>query len=142
MKIVETKSKCLEIFERKAFSGRNVFSILKRLTKYNEYPIFDADSKPTSLEAIKILEKLFEKLKTSADAFALKSERPWDVFFYKNIILPREFHFLTEGSDRVGPDTKSMFTYDQFLPFNTKDHVDQNCVPVEDLPLFYKNKGY
>ena len=139
---VERKSRCVETFEGKAYSGYNIFYNFYWVTNANNYPISDeADTKPTSSEAIKILEELFEKLKTGGtETFAFKSERPHDVFYYKEIVLPREFHFLTEGSDRVQPDTKSMLTYDQFLPFNNKNHVDKNCVPIEKLPWFYKDR--
>ena len=143
MKLVETRSECVETFERKADSGCSIFENFFWVTNLNSYPLSKgAHSKPTISEALKILEELFEKLKTGGtETFAFKSERPEDVFFHKKIVLPREFHFLTEGSDRVQPDTKSMLTYDQFLPFNNKNHVDENCVPIDKLPWFYKNKG-
>ena len=88
-----------------------------------------------------MLERLFEKLNTGADGqtFALKGELALRVYFFKRLILPREFKYQTDGS--VRPDTKIMANFDQLLSFNSDRHTDEGCNPVENLPLFYKNKG-
>ena len=145
MKQNEPNAQCLEIFFRTSDLGHSLFSLLRDVFEQNCNPINDdADFTPKSGAFFKMFEKLFDELKTGSDemkTFALKSERAFDVFFDSEIVRPREFKFLTEGSDRVQPDTKSMLIFDQFFPFNNKNHVDTNCVPVEELPLFYKNKG-
>lgn len=151
MKKEERWAKCLQVFEAKTSRAINAFTTFERLSRYNSYPIHDGLNdlfhpdfifKPETLQLIKILEKLFRELSTSAggQTFALKSDEPWSIYFKMGgFVFPGEFKFLTEG--RVQPDTKSLLTYDQYLPFYNADHSDKNCIPAKDLPLFYKNKG-
>ena len=136
----EDRVKCLKGFERMAFSGYAVFSNLRRLFRYNSFPLdSDEDCEPTNLEAIQNLEKTLKGLQIDEHTFALESETAADVFFYKNIALPREFRFLGEGSDRS--NLKSILAYDVYLPFNNKNHEDGKCAVIDYLPLFYKKKG-
>ena len=145
------------------YSGSRVFANLERFSKYNACPIYDeagiffwilvyrsrssnsllsiAGFKPSVSEAIEIMERLFEKLKAASDGqtLALKEETAFDIYFKDGFVLQRDFKFLTDGS--VQPDTQSMAIYEQFLPFNSQLHTDEGCVPVKELPLFYKNKG-
>ena len=141
MKEVEPTSKCVKTFEQMIFSATRVFENFEEISKYNKYPIWGDDLKPSSLEAIEILEKLFEKLNTAGDGqtFALKDEEAFKVYHRKALVLPKEFKFLTDGS--VQPDTESEFIYYQYLPFNSDRHTDEGCVPIEELSRFYKNKG-
>lgn len=144
MKETEPNAQCPVIFRRKIFKGISVFSLLNHIQKYNWYPgNDDADITPNSPESYEMFEKLFDKLKTDSDhqTFALKSDNPFDALFVTQIVLQREFKFLTEGSDRINADTKSMLIFNQFLPYYNKYHNDEHCVPVADLPLFYKKKG-
>ena len=144
MTVFEPYSDCVNAFREKIFSALSVIETLRQLFKYSEYPtIFDqADFKPTSSEAIKMQERLFEKLNAAGDGqtFALKGQRAYDVYFQRGFVLMREFKFLTDGS--VQPDTESMAIYNQFLPFSSDRQSDRDCVPVEGLPPFYKNKGH
>ena len=138
---VEPTSKCVQTFERMVFFATNVFENLHDVSMRNSYPIWSGDFKPTRTEAIRILERLFEKLNTGADGqtFALKGEQASEVFYRRELVLPGEFKFLTNGP--VQPETESMLTYEQYLPFNSDRHTDEGCVPLEKLPRFYKKKG-
>ena len=132
---------CVQTFERIAYSAYNVINNLEWVTRLNSYPVFDeAGFKPSDLEAIKTQEKLFEELNNAGDGqtFALKDMKAFDVHFKWGLVLPGEFKFLTEGS--VQPDTESIFTYHQYLPFNSEKHTDEGCVSLKELPSFYKNK--
>lgn len=93
------------------------------------------------MEATDILEKLFEELNTVADGqtFAFKDKKVSEVYYYLGLVVRGEFKFLTDGP--VQPDTESMLHYEQYLPFNNRQHTDEGCVPANDLPVFYKNKG-
>lgn len=144
MKKTEPNAQCPEIFKRKFLKGESVFSELGNIQKYNRYPGDDrADITPDSTESLEMFEKLFNELKTDSDdqTFAFKSDDPMDVLFDAQIVLQREFKFLAEGLDPINSDTKSILVFDQLLPFHNKKHTDENCVPVADLPPFYKNKG-
>ena len=144
MKDTEPNAKCPVIFRRKISKGEGVFSELRRIQIRNLYPTNDeADMTPDSTELFEMFEKLFDDLKTDSDhqTFAFKSDDPMDVLFDAKIVLHREFKFLTEGSDQINADTKSMLVFDQLLPYYNKHHTDENCVPDADLPLFYKKKG-
>ena len=135
-------SSCVQTFKRITYSAYSVLGTLHRLAEYNGYPVnSEADYKPTDSKAIRALEDLFKELKTGADGqtFALKDLTVFDVYFERGFVQPIEFKFLTDSS--VQPDTKSMITYDQFLPFNSNQQSDEGCVLVEELPLFYKKKG-
>ena len=142
--ITEKNSQCLKSFFQTASKGYYLFGLLSDSFFSSPFPeIVDyVGGTPSGTVLSALFEQLLEKLKTGAESdqtFAFKYESTYKVYYWKDIVLPREFKFLTEGS--VQPDTKSMLTYDQFFPFNNKNHVDTNCVPVEELPLFYKNKG-
>ena len=140
----EHKAICLKVFERKAFSGLEVLDSLKLLAFYNWSPSpEEANFKPKPREAIKTLEKLMDNLKasTGGQTFAFGHDDASDVYWLRKINVPREFKFLKKDSDRVGPETRSMLTYDQFLPFNNQNHDNRDCVAAKDLPRFFKNKG-
>lgn len=142
LKGVENKSECLEIFNAKAWKGLHLFSNLLAPTEKNAFPIYqDAEFEPTNLEAIKILEHLFEQLNTDADGqtFALKGESAFDFYFDHGFVLAKNFKFLADGP--VHPDAKTVLTLEMYLPFHTDQPDDTNCVPVDQLPLFYKNNG-
>lgn len=139
---VEPTSKCVETFERMIYSAYNLIETLEWVVNRNSYPVFDeAGFKPRVLDIIKTQEKLFEKLNNAGDGqtFALKDKTAFDVYFKWGFVLRKEFKFLTEGS--VQPDTESLLTHDQYLPFNNPHHSDKDCVLAKELPQFYKNKG-
>lgn len=141
LKRVERGANCLEALEEKAHGGHGVFESLDRMARKNRLPqYFLAYFEPSQSDGIARLEKLFEQYKTGGDLknFALKSLVPYEVYVLA-LIRPGEFKFLTEGSAR--PDTKSMFTYDHYLPFYNPEHTDEGCVRIKDLPAFFKNKG-
>lgn len=144
LKKVEENAKCLRSFDDTAYSGLFVFIMIERFAIENKHAIYDyAYAKPTTLETKDRLEKLMDELKTGADGltFAFKSERATKVYYYQRILRPKEFKFLKEDLQSIQPGTKSMLTYEQFLPFNNQLHNDEGCVSVEDLPRFYKEKG-
>ena len=143
MRQKENKIECLESFFKKMNAASEILEILSRMLEYNWTPKgIDQDYKPKPREAVKILEKLMSELQASQDGqkFAFGSEEAFDVYWVKQISVSKEFKFLNKGTERVGPYTKSMLIYEQFLPFNNEKHDDDGCVAVEDLPLFYKSK--
>ena len=142
MMVVEPESKCLKIIEKKALLGFRVSRVLKRFLENNRLPDLEADYEPSTDQAIKILEKLMDKLEASNDnqAFAFVSESASEVYRLKRIALPKEFKFLTNGHQEV-TDSKGMLIYEEYMPFNNALHTDKDCVSVEKLPLFYKSKG-
>ena len=81
-----------------------------------------------------------DELETDEDGqtFAFESESAWDVYFFRGIVLPREFKFLKAGLGQVY--SNSILKYDLFLPFENKLHSDDNCVTVEHLPCFLRKK--
>ena len=140
----EDKAKCVKSFERAAYSAWGVFRLLERASAYNLHPIDEsAHFKPTNSEEIEILRKLMDELKDGTDSqtFAFRNDTAQDVNWQKAIIVTREFKFLKEGSAGVGPDSKGMLIYHQILPFNNKNHDNNNCVAVIALPRFYKSRG-
>ena len=140
MKKVEPAT-CVRTFGDMIFSASNIFENLVEVSMYNSYPTWGGDFKPTETETFRILERLLEKLNTDADGqtFALKDQDAVDLFYKRGLVLPVEFKFLTNGP--VQSETESMLTYDQYLPFNSDRHTDEGCVPLKELPSFYKNKG-
>ena len=129
---------CLERFESKMFSGYSVLSTFERFSKFNRQAAdMDADYKPTTSQSIDLLRKLIKQLQTDGQTFALRSENVVDIYLYKGLALPREFKFL--AGDQA--DAKSMLIYDLCLPFNSNKHDSKNCVPVKELPRFFKEKG-
>ena len=121
-----------------------VFGILEKVQRLNSPPRCDEDDcKPINPKAVKILEKVMSELQGSQDGqtFAFGSEKATDVYWHRQTVVSKELKFLKEGSDRVGPDTKGMLIYEQFLPFNNQNHNNSGCLTVKDLPSFYKNKG-
>ena len=140
----ENKSKCVKSFERKAVIGLEVFEVLNRMTSYNWSPFsIYAAFRPDMDELIETLKKLMEKFttRTGGQTFAFRHDNASEVYWHKEINVPREFKFLKKGSDQIGPKTKSMLTYEQFLPFNNQNHDNRGCVTAKDLPRFYKKKG-
>lgn len=141
----EDYPECLRSMEDCAYSGVALFDSLHSFFQFNKHPsLWQAAFKPTSLESTRWLAELMLKLKrsTNGSTFAFEFEEASLVLLHKAIVLPREFKFLSEGPAR--PDTKSMLTYEMFLPFRQthKTHKNnQRCVPADELPLFYKNKG-
>lgn len=138
----EEPSTCVPTLEKKIYAGFSVFATLEQLIKRNAYPTSDESGfTPSNFEAIQTLEKLFEKLRTPGNGqrFALNGQQALDVYFEDGFVLPVEFKFLTDGS--VQPDTNSILAFEQFLPFQNAHHSDNDCVPAEKLPLFYRNKG-
>ena len=142
IRVRENEAKCVKSFEQKAYSGTKMVQLLSRMVNFNWYPHGrEADFKPTASDAVEMLEKLIAKLKTSQgdQKFAFATETGWGIYT-KKIAVFKEFGFLKEGLEHVGPDMKSRLTYDQLLPFNNKNHNEANCVTAKDLPSFYKNK--
>ena len=144
----ENHAKCVESFERKAFTGYEIFGVLKEMMIHNRPPrYYEADNfRPTLSEEIAALDELIKKLKkngTREQLCALYYETTWEVYWSRRLVLLRELMFLKVDSDQVGQDAKSMLVafYDQILPFGIKNHHDIGCVSAEDLPLFYKNRG-
>ena len=138
----EPKVKCLDSFARKAFSGLSVFNNLRILTIFNWSPTYhQADFKPEIPEVIEMLEKLMDKLKTSTggQTFAFGDDSAYNVYWYKQISALKEFKFLKKAPHPIYPVTKSLLTFELLLPFNNKN-PDTDCVSVNGLPLFYKNR--
>ena len=143
IKIQEKNAKCLESFVQKVNSGRRIFYILENMFNYNWHPRQEeTDFRPTISDAIEILENLMAKLNAAQDGqtFAFITNHASNVYWHKRIAAFGEFKFLKQGSDRIGPDTKSILFYDQLLPFNNANHSDHKCVAGKDLPDFYKYK--
>lgn len=138
---VEKKSKCLKIFEQKVWSGWGVFTDLWTSAKGDGFPVFDeAEFEPTTSEAIEMMGKLLKELDIgSGQTFILKSESATSVYYRRGLVRSREFKFLADGPIHL--DSNSELTCELFLPFQTDQPDDTNCVPVEDLPQFYQNKG-
>ena len=138
---IET-AKCVQAFEQKVNSGLGVFSALSEMIYYNGHPIDEAGFKPNITEQIKMLDELMNEIHSGTDdqTFAFGYESGFEVYFFKSVLLPKEFKFLKEGLN-AGPGMKSMLTFDQIMPFNNKNHNDEPCVSVEELPLFYKRNG-
>lgn len=144
MRKEESSNKCVRTFERIALSACGVLRTLTRIGRFSIHPINDeAGFEPSSSEAIKALEKLFEKLNNTGDGqvFALKDETASEVYnFKRGLVQPIEFKFLTDGP--VQPDTKATLIYEQYLPFYKPTLSDSlHCVPVKLLPMFYKSRG-
>lgn len=122
-----------------------MLSVFEKLFLDNVYPTDSyADYMPTNSEAVEALEKLMNQFSTSTDGqtFAFGSDDALDVYFYRTIVLPKEFKFLKADSGRVSRETKSLLAYDQLFPFNNPNHKDENCVAAKDLPLLQeKRKG-
>ena len=139
----ESNARCVKLFALKANSGSAFLQNLRTMTIYNWSPIWEeANFEPETLESVKKLEKLMEKLKASTGGHRFAFERYGaSEVWLKGIYVAREFKFLKKGSDRVGQETKSMLTFEQFLPFNNKNHDNKDCVAIKDLPMFYKKKG-
>ena len=141
MKKEENESKCVESFEKIAWSGYSVFGDLEDMFVSNRHPnLLSAGATPDYLELKEMLEKLIDKLATTTDGqtFAFASENPFDVQNNRKIVIPKEFKFLREGP---GSELKVRLIYDQFMPFNNEHHKEEGCVAAEDLPGFYKEKG-
>lgn len=142
MKEVERKAKCLEVFVQKTQSAVDTYLTLIEMVEFNAYPrYYKLDYKPTNPEAIKTLEKLLKKLKAGIDGqtSVWKPEEAADILLTRDVVFTREFKLL-KGQTQL--DTKIMVTYDQLLPFHNKNWTaNENCVPVKDLPKFYKIKG-
>lgn len=101
------------------------------------------DSRSIS-KAFEMLKNLMDKLKVGAgdQTFAFgPDDDHFEVFFHKAIVLAEKLKFLNEGPNRFSLDTKRMITYDLILPFNNKNHDDENCIPAKSLTWFYKRKG-
>ena len=143
MQKVELKAKCVKQFYDKIDSGKDIIEILERMLSLNWHPFGEADFEPVPWQAVEVLKQLMEQLQASTDGqtLAFKSEDARHVYWYKEIAALKEFKFLKQGSDRVSSYTKSMLIYDQLLPFNNENHDDNHCVPLDDLPRFYKRKG-
>lgn len=142
----EDNVRCLKSFQLISYSGQSVFETLERFVIEHKNAVkFEAAYKPRTSVAVKRLQKWMDELKNDAEGqtFAMASESAWDIYSNKSIVLPKEFKFLTKGSEPIGPETRTMLTYVEFLPFNSphKPHNDEACVPASELPLFYKNKG-
>ena len=121
-------------------AGYGVIRLLERLIGRHLQPLHkETGHKPTSDEAVEMLGKLMERLKAGDQTFAFAVDAARDVYYHRKIVRPRELKFLRAGLDRF--DVKILISYDQFLPFNNGNHNDANCVMLEDLPLFYQNRG-
>ena len=132
--------KCLRLFQDTAYSGFQVFITLLGFLSYNKLPTQDeADYKPSTLEAVDILEGIMKKLKAvgGGQTFALASDAALDVYFDRSLVLPKEFKLLTDDFYTE----KIMVIYDLYLPFNNKAPPNGPCVGVDKLPLFYREKG-
>ena len=140
---IEHNAKCLPPFERTANSGWAVFETLDRFFVENKYSNHDdlADFEPTNRETLEELRELLSPRKASSHSqtFAFGAAH-YEVFFTE-LVLPIEFQFLKGGSDRLGPETRSMISFELLLPFNNRNGKEENCVPAKNLPWFYKNKG-
>lgn len=142
MRKEEDEVQCVKTLFEVVKKGDSLFGYLERLYRLNWQPGSESNSSPTYLEAVDILAKLMDQLKINADGqtFAFAEENAEEVYEC-GLILPKKFKFLTKGLDRVGPRTRSMVIYDQFMPFNNKNHNEINCVTLDNLPRFYKDKG-
>ena len=138
-------AKCVAAFMETAQLGHRVFKTLADMISGNWHPVDHNEPffKPTSWEKIVSLRELIAQLETSTNdrTFAFEYYDGWYVYHHKQIVRPKEFRLLMGGLNRVLPGTKLMLVYDQLMPFTNANHNDQNCVPVRDLPQFYKNKG-
>ena len=150
LKRSEPGSKCLESFTDTAFRGQDIFYIFNDLISYNRPPVWvSAKFKPNVDQLIQKLETLIEKLNetTHDQTFAFRPDLQMrslravarEVHLFKFIAAPKEFKFLRDGLNRIGPDTKSVLVFDYLFPFNNQNHDDNNC--VKDLSGFYKAKG-
>lgn len=140
----EKNAECLKSMERIAYSGVALFMALEDFFDFNRHAVLpEAAFKPTKAETTRWLDKLMDRFEEDTDGptFAFESEEAWQVLSNRKTILPRELKFLIEGEGRTGPNRKSMLTYELFLPFENKNPNKDRCVPVDDLPLFFKNKG-
>ena len=138
---IEREAKCVSPLYRMAYLGQGVLEVFDDLFGHNKHPLYDrGDYEPEDLVLVRELAKLMRKLKAGSDSvqkFALTSNH-FFVRTHRQIVLPKEFKYLKENTERVGPETRGMIIYDQFWPFYNQNHNDENCVPVKDLPLFYK----
>lgn len=122
--------------ESTAYSGVALFLSLHDFFRSNLRPtIPEAAYKPTEEETLRWLDELIGKFKESTDEskFVFGTE-PALLVLSRKLLLAREFKFKS-------PDTKSMITYELFLPFEVRNQDNDRCVSVDDLPAFYKNKG-
>lgn len=126
----------MKSFEETAYSGVALFLTLRDFFQFNLHPtISEAAFKPTESETNRMLDEMIGNFNENTDGptFAFGSQSALLVLDRK-ILLAREFKFKSV-------DTKSVLTYELFLPFQNKNPDNGRCVPVGDLPLFYKNKG-
>ena len=148
----EQNAKCIE--SQKSELGNLLFKIFSAIYSSNFQMIYSSDSEeitPQTTNLVEIVDmhkKLIDKIQGNSDGqtFAFESESG-DSFecirklLWQEIVLLRDLNFLNGSLNRVGPNTERILFYDQFLPFNNEPHNDEDCVPVKDLPPFYKNKG-
>ena len=135
---------CIKSFKEKADSGLSVFNNLRILIQLNWAPSVEAANfEPKTGEAIKMQEKLIDKIKNSTEGqtFVFGQNTARDVYLLYEIHIPKEFKFLRRDSDRISPETKSMLKYEQFLPFNNQNHGNLDCVAAKELPRFFQKKG-
>ena len=147
---IENGTKCLENFVQKANTGEDIMWVFQDLIAYNDFSMPEDESlKPARDELIQELKRLFEEINTVTgdQTSAFRSNRNDYYLDFNNRIYVKinaaqlkEFKFLKDGSDGIGPDTKSMLTFDLLLPFNNPHHEDTNCVAAKDLPIFYRRK--
>ena len=139
MRGAEGSSKCVESFERAASSGQGVLDVFEDLIVRNNPPMdIRANFKPAGHEMVQELQTVIEKLPTIAQGqkFAFKPYSAMEIYVGKQIAISKEFKFLKKSSG-----TKGTLVFDYLLPFNARNHADDNCVTVDDLPRFYKYKG-
>ena len=143
LKDTERGADCLKSFTDTAYSGYGVFEILHRFAERNQTPyiVNEAHYTPGIRKQVAELAKLIDDIILGNWQFALRYEGASYIHNAFAIFPPKEFKLLKEGRQGIQPDTKSMIIYDQLLPFNNPLHNDEGCVPVEQLPLFYKKKG-
>lgn len=128
-----------------AFRGYSIFQDLERVVLTDRNAGYsDASYRPYTGDLVDQLKEWMEEVDrngTDVQKFAFSWEKAGDIFTGKQIVLFRGFKFLTGDSGQVQSDTKSRLFSEHFLPFFNKNHTDENCVSVKDLPKFYKNKG-
>ena len=137
----ENRSKCVTSFDHTAYIGQGVFDVLNDILGNNRAPNWEADFKPRTEEMIRKIENLKNKLQITPDSptlvFREEELSSSEIYSGKPLAQLKEFKFLKDGSDSIGPDTKSVLIFELFLPFNNKHHHDENCVPAKDLPFFF-----
>ena len=138
----EGAANCVKSFYQTASFGVRLLYTFQELIGRNNLLIEDSVIlRPTTNELIEELERRMKILKTDDETFAFRSDSFFWFFFYKYMVMQKEFKLKNDEFDINWPDSEGILVFDLLLPFNNPNHNDGSCVAGKDLPRFYKYKG-